>query len=279
MARTGRPRDEEKRAKLLAMLQAGTDSITLMAELGIGFKPLLHRLRTIEGHPIQRKRVQHGTTTKSLYWIGEPEAEKVPTRDKLLAAIKAKEGVSRAELSQYNTHAAVSKALFKLGKDKLVHVAHNGTQAFYFTDPANRDACVAKAREEAKQRLKERKDRRQARLRAEAQERMAARAVARQQAKAEKKAAKEADKIKRKIARAQKRVEAMPKKVSQIVLAPAKKKVQPPSGDPINPNNVQPTVLPGFSADRWQVKPEPFFSAMTPGSYLKSDSALARAYG
>lgn len=278
MARTGRPRDEEKRAKLLAMLQAGTDSITLMVELGIGFKPLLHRLRTIEGHPIQRKRVQHNHTTKSLYWMGEPEAEKVPTRDKLLAAIKAQEGVSRAELAQYNTHAAVSKALFKLVRDKTIHVAHNGTTAFYFMDPANRDACVAKSREEAKQRLKERKARRQARLRAEAQERMAARAKAREAAKAEKQAAKAADKIKRKIERAQKRVESLPK-TRQMVLAPAKKKVQPPSGDPINPNNVKPTVLPGFNADRWQVKPEPFFSAMTPGSYLKSDSALARAYG
>ena len=278
MPRTGRPRDEEKRNLLLSMIQAGTDSIALTAALGIGFKPLLHRLRTVEGHPIQRKRVQHNHTTKSLYWMGEPEAEKVPTRDKLLEAIKAKEGISRAELGQYGTQAAVSKALFKLGKDKTVHVAHNGTTAYYFTDPANRDACVAKSREEAKQRLKERKDRRQARLRAEAQERIAARAVARQQAKVEKKAAKEADKIKRKVERAQKRIESLPK-ARQIVLAPAKKKVEPPSGEPINPNNVKPTVLPGFNADRWQAKPEPFFSAMTPGSYLKSDSALARAYG
>ena len=50
------------------------------------------------------------------------------------------------------------------------------------------------------------------------------------------------------------------------------------AGEATNPRGVKPTVIPGFTGDRWQVKPTPFFAALTPGSYLKSDSAVARAY-
>lgn len=51
------------------------------------------------------------------------------------------------------------------------------------------------------------------------------------------------------------------------------------AGEATNPNGVAPKVLPGFTGDRWQAKAVPFFSAMTPGSYLKSDSAIAKVYG
>lgn len=71
-----------------------------------------------------------------------------------------------------------------------------------------------------------------------------------------------------------------PKPAKSIVAkTPPKKPANAaPQGEATNPRNVKPTVLPGFTGDRWQVKATPFFAALTPGSYLKSDSAVARAY-
>lgn len=50
--------------------------------------------------------------------------------------------------------------------------------------------------------------------------------------------------------------------------------------DATNPNNVQPVVCPGANVERFRpTRVEPYFSALTPGSYAAGDTWAARVYG
>ena len=68
--------------------------------------------------------------------------------------------------------------------------------------------------------------------------------------------------------------------VKLLVLKPSRPKPAGPHGEAINPHNVQPVVCPGANVERFRpTRVEPYFSALTPGSYAAGDTWAARVYG
>lgn len=73
-----------------------------------------------------------------------------------------------------------------------------------------------------------------------------------------------------------------PKAPKPLVLAKSapKKKTVGPQGEATNPNNVKPVIGPGGKVERFAPdKVEPFFGAMTPGTYADGDTWASRVYG
>lgn len=71
-----------------------------------------------------------------------------------------------------------------------------------------------------------------------------------------------------------------PQKHQLLVIRPAKPKIVGPQGEVIIPENVKRTTCPSPTLGRFEpTRVEPYFSALTPGSYAAGDTWAARVYG
>ena len=209
-------------------------------------------------------------------------------RDRILSALKAAgpEGVAYSDLLRLAGAKAIAKALLEGRKAGLW--CSNGRKndlTRYYLDPAHMRVAVEFARAAAR-------TAKAARNNALARARRAEKAKARpvkvrepkerpMQARKQPKAIQQAQNL-RKPARAALTLEKLmhPAPWWTVLEAEKPKKANPfKDAQPTNPRNVKPVALPGCQVERFKpTGEERFFSSLAVGNYLRSDSALARAY-